>query len=143
MQVVLGRLRLDMRRFVREVAAGGMDALALRLQDARDRVLSEPVHLKVGHELAQLAGDRHVAPRVAEPDRRADVERAWASVGAVHRRVAAKAGIDELADREVDLDGAPSLGQVVAALNRHEPAAGRLRQRPGVPSWVTRSLCPP
>ena len=46
-------------------------------------MLGEPVDLELGHELAQLAGDRDVALRVAEPDRRGDVERALAAASRV------------------------------------------------------------
>ena len=76
MQVVLGRLALDVRRLVREQRARGMDPLALGLEHRRHRMLREPVDLEVGMELAQLLRDRDVAAGVAEPDRRGDVERA-------------------------------------------------------------------
>ena len=69
-QVVLGRLALDVVRLVREKGARRMDPLAARLEHRRDRVLREPVDLEVGMELAQLVGDRGVALCVPEPDRR-------------------------------------------------------------------------
>ncbi len=47
-QVVLGRLGLDVAGLVREQGAGGVDALALRLEHPRDRMLGEPVDLEVG-----------------------------------------------------------------------------------------------
>ena len=62
-----------------------------RFEHARDRVLGEPVDLEVGLQAAQLARDRHVALRVAEPDRRGDEQRARAPVGAVDGRVARRA----------------------------------------------------
>ena len=77
-QVVLVRLGLDVARLAGELRAGGVDPLAARLEHLGDRVLREPVDLEVGVQLAQLVGDRDVAPRVAEPDRRGDVERAAA-----------------------------------------------------------------
>ena len=65
-------------------ALAGMDALAARLEHGRDRMLREPVDLEVGVQLAQLVGDRRVALRVAEADRRGDVERALAARLAAH-----------------------------------------------------------
>ena len=66
-------------RLVREVRARRVDPLAARLEHRGDRVLREPVDLEVGMQLAQLVGDRDVALRVAEADRRGDVERALAA----------------------------------------------------------------
>ena len=66
-------------RLVRQMRARGMDALAARLQHPRHRMLGEPVDLEVGMQLAQLVGDRRVALRVPEADRRGDVERALAA----------------------------------------------------------------
>ena len=60
-QVVLGRLGLDMRGLVGQLGAGGMDALALGFKDARDGVLSEPVDFEVPYQRPQFAGDRNVA----------------------------------------------------------------------------------
>ena len=73
-QVVLRRLALDVVRLVGEGRAGRMDPFAARLEHRGDRVLREPVDLEVGMEPAQLVGDRRVALRVAEADRRGDVE---------------------------------------------------------------------
>ena len=128
-QVVLGRLGLDVLRLVRQVLAAGVDALALALEHARDRVLGEPVDLEPVDELAQLARDRDVALGVAEADRRRDVERALAPVRAVHGRVAPRRAVDELAQREVHLHGLARVRQVAGALDRLEPAAGDLRER--------------
>ena len=58
------------------------------LEHGGDRVLREPVDLEVGDELAQLVRDGDVALRVAEPDRRGDVEGALAA----RRRAASVAG---------------------------------------------------
>ena len=68
-EVVLGGLRLDVARLIGEMGAGGVDALALALKHPGDRVLGQPVDQKVGMQTAQLARDRDVALRVAEPDR--------------------------------------------------------------------------
>ena len=85
LQAVLGGLRFDVGRLVGQVPAGGMDALALRFQHARDRVLGEPVDLEVGVQRPQLAGDRDVAAGMAETDRRADVQRAPPAVRPLDR----------------------------------------------------------
>jgi hypothetical protein len=47
-----------------------MDPLATRLQDGGHGMLREPVDLEVGVQCAQLVGDRDVAARVPETDRR-------------------------------------------------------------------------
>jgi hypothetical protein len=73
LQAVLGGLRFDVGRLVGQVPAGRMDALALRFQHARNRVLGEPVDLELWVQRPQLAGDRDVAAGMAEADRRADV----------------------------------------------------------------------
>ena len=109
-QVVLGGLRLDVLGLVRQMRAGGVDALALGLEHPGDGVLGEPVDLQVGVQRAQLAGDRHVALGVPEPDRRGDEQRAGAAVGAedggVARRARPSEGVlGEVAQRQVDLDG--------------------------------------
>ena len=72
-------------------ALAGMDPLAARLEHRGHRMLGQPVDLEVRVQLAQLVGDRDVAPGVAEPDRRGDVERALAA-GAGASRSAASAG---------------------------------------------------
>jgi hypothetical protein len=68
-QVVFGRLALDVTGFVGQPGTGGVDAFAARRQDPRHRVLGEPVDLEAGMELAQLVGDRDVPLGVPEPDR--------------------------------------------------------------------------
>ena len=136
-QVVLGGLRLDVAGLVGQVGAGGVDALALPLEHPGDRVLGEPVDLQVGFQAAQLAGDRDVALRVAEPDRRGDVEGARPPVGAVDGRVAGRAlppegVLGEVAQRQVDLHRFARVGEVAGAANllelparRAGPARGR------------------
>ncbi len=69
-QIVLGRLGFEVTRLAGEMTARRMDVLALGLQHARDRILREPVDLEIGMQAAKLAGDRHVAAHVPEPDRR-------------------------------------------------------------------------
>ena len=126
-QVVLGRLRLDVAGLVGQVGAGRVDALALALEHPGDRVLGEPVDLQVRLQPAQLAGDRDVALRVAEPDRRGDVERARAAVGPVDGRVARRAlppegVLGEVAQRQVDLDRLARVREVAGAADHLELA---------------------
>ena len=68
-ELVTVGLRLDVARLVRQVPAGGMDALARCLEDARDGILREPVDRQPGAEPAELLHDRQIAPGVAEADR--------------------------------------------------------------------------
>ena len=111
-QVVLGRLALDVARLVGEEGAGRMDPLAARLEHRRHRVLGEPVDLEVGVELAQLVGDRGVALRVAEPDRRGDVERALpARLAARPARAAARAGATKSRSSRFTLTGSRACGK--------------------------------
>jgi hypothetical protein len=80
--------------------------LALALEDPGDRILGQPVDLQIGDERSQLAGDRDVAPRVPQPDRRRDVERsATAAVRALPGPVSVPAEVREVAQLEVEADG--------------------------------------
>src|SRR5262249_40226329 len=73
-QVVLGALALDVSGLVREERAGRMNALTALLEHRGDGMLREPVDLEVRTQRAELVGDRDVALRVPEADRRRDVE---------------------------------------------------------------------
>ena len=73
---VLARLGVDAGGLRGERGAGRVDRLAARLEQRRDRGLGEPLHLEAGNAAAQLAGDRDVAPGVAEADRRRHEQRA-------------------------------------------------------------------
>ena len=128
-QVVLRRLALDVARLVREVGAGGMDPLAPRLQHRRHGMLREPVDLEVGVELAQLVGDRRVALRVPEPDRRGDVERTLPTRLAAHPAARRRGRLDEVPQEQIDLHGIARVRQVAGALDRHEGPARSLRER--------------
>ena len=59
--------------------AGRVNRLARRPQRRRHRILGEPVDLEVGRQPTQLVGDRQVAPNMAEPDRRREVQDAPAT----------------------------------------------------------------
>ena len=80
-------------------------------------------------ELAQLVGDRSVALRVAEPDRRGDVERALAARLAAHPAARGRRRRDEVAQQQVDLDRVASMREVARPLERDELAARRLGER--------------
>ena len=137
-QVVLGRLGLDVVRLVGEVLAGGMDALALGLEHPGHGVLSQPVDLEVRMQLAQLPGDRHVALGVSEPDRRGDVEGALAARAPARPRARRAAGpaeagrldsLGEIAHQQVHLHRIASLRAVARARQAHEGAADQLGER--------------
>ena len=78
-QVMPGRLGLDVAGLVGQVRAGRVDPLAAGLQDPGHRMLGQPVDLEVGVQRAQLPGDGDVPQGVAEADRRGDVEQALAA----------------------------------------------------------------
>ena len=73
-QVVLGRLTLDVPRFAGQKGRGRVDPFGAPPQQFRDRVLGQPVHLEAGPELTQLVGDGQVTAGMAETDGRGNVE---------------------------------------------------------------------
>jgi len=77
-QVVLTGLRRDVRTLVRQVSRRRVHALTPLGEQLGDRVLGQPVDLQVRLQHAQLVGDRDIAPDVAQPDRRGDIQRAAA-----------------------------------------------------------------
>ena len=81
-QVVLRGLGLDVVRLVRKLCARRVDPLSARLEDRGDGMLRKPVDLEIRVQLPQLVGDRDVPSRMAEADRRRDVERALAAAPA-------------------------------------------------------------
>ena len=111
-EVVLRRLALDVVRLVREQRAGGVDPLSARLERRGDRMLREPVDLEVGVQPAQLVCDRHVALRMAEPDRRRDEERALAARPAARPAACGRRRRDEVAQEQVDLHGVAGMRRV-------------------------------
>jgi len=93
-----------------------MDALPFGLEDHRDGVLREPVDLEVGMERAQLAGDRHVPPRMPEADRRGDKQRTPAAAACARPVPWRDPGRDELADQPVDAHWITGLRAVPGAV---------------------------
>ena len=129
-QVVLGGLGLEVPGLVGQPAAGGVHALALGLQHARDRVLRQPVDLQVGVQRAQLARDRDVTARVARA--RSARTRTTPAAAATGRAPTARAGArrrDELAQQPVDLHRIARLRAVAGAV-----AASPARRRSAPPA---------
>ena len=128
-------------------AAGGMDALALGLEDPGDRVLGEPVDLQIGVQSTQLARDRNIALGVPKADRRADEERARATVRAEHGWVAWRAWtlecvLCELAQHQVEADGLAGMLDMSGAFDRHRACRAETRERAGIAWRVIMSRSP-
>ena len=127
-QVVLGALALDVLRLVREQRARGMDPLPTRLEHGGDRVLREPVELEIGVELSELVRDRDVAPRMAEPDRRGDVEGALAPRLAANPAWGGARRGDELAQKEIDRDRVAHVREVPGTFQQRRARLRSARQ---------------
>ncbi len=69
MQIVLGRLRVDVIRFAGKESRGRMDLFTPLVEQPRQRRLGKPVHLQPGAQRSQLVGDGKIATRVAKADR--------------------------------------------------------------------------
>jgi hypothetical protein len=123
-EVVLGRLALDVARLVGQERTGGMDPLAVRLEDLRHRVLGQPVDLEVRVQLAQLVGDGDVALRVAQPDGGGDEEGALPARPPSHpplRRGCRRVDrVDEPLQQQVHLDRVACVGEVPGTFEAHE-----------------------
>ncbi len=75
-QVVVAGLAVDVGGLAGQLGARGVDRLAARVQHGGHGLLRKPLDLEAGHLPPQLVGDRDVAPRVPEADRRGDEQRA-------------------------------------------------------------------
>ena len=139
-QVVLGGLALDVTGLVREIRARGMDPLTACLQHRSHGMLGEPVDLEVGMQLAQLVRDRRISLRVAQADRRRDVEGTFAARPAAHPAAGRLGRGDEVAEQQVDLHRVARMREVTSSLDRHERAGGGLRQRLAPPWRADRVL---
>ena len=131
-QLVLTGFELDVAGFACEPRAQGVDALAMRLQQPRDWVLRQPVHLQLRMQPAQLPRDGDVAAPMAEPDRRGDVERPlrWPRPRrAPSRRRDAKPAVHEVDDQRVALRGIAAERVVAAAGDGDELRPRRRRHR--------------
>ena len=126
-EVVLAGLRRDVRRLVGEPPTGRVDVLTLGFEHGRDGMLGQPVDLDVGTEPLELLGDGDVAPSMAEPDRRREVERplrpaepSCPDLG-VHRH--SRCLLDEVDDQPVD--PAPDRGRGAGGRSRRARRARR------------------
>src|SRR5262245_11779799 len=81
--------------------------LVAGLEQARDRILRQPVHPEVGLKLAQLARDGDVAAAMTKADRRGEVECALLACAARRaftcRRADGEPAIEEIVDQRVRL----------------------------------------
>jgi hypothetical protein len=97
-------------------------------------MLREPIDPDVVDAAAERAGDRDVALRVAEADRRRDVEDALrpapSGTGRPGRGLALEAGLEELAQRVIHLHGLARHRSVARALDRLEPRGSTRRPAP-------------
>ncbi len=129
-QLVLAGLPVEMPRLAGQRGARGMDRLAAALEHRRHRGLGEPLDIQVGDASAQRVGDRDVAPRVAETDRRRDEQRpprtrAGANpAGGTRRRSVHLVG--ERTDQAVDANRVTRLRPMPGAFEGDQPAAGQL-----------------
>ena len=113
------------RGLVGQPARRRVHPLAGVVERPGDRVLGQPVDLQVRVQLAQLVGDRHVAARVAEPDRRGQVERPRGGRARPASQVAAGRSAGAIrstnsADQPVDQHRVARLVPVAAALDEHQ-----------------------
>ena len=130
-ELVLAAPRVDDADLREEAVARGVHALAGGLERATGRLLGEPVDLEAGHARPQLACDREVAARVAQPDRGGDEE---CAAGARDRRRGAAASrrgrrgdaIGEGADAVGDERRLPRRRAVARALEELERPARQL-----------------
>jgi hypothetical protein len=102
-------------------------------------VLGQPVDLQVGHQRAQLFGDRDVTLRVAEPDRGRDVQRPRPPVGTVGGAVAGRTvvvaracALDQASQREVDRHWLARPREMAAVGDCHQLATSCVRENLGV-----------
>ena len=134
-QVVLLALAVDVRRLAGQDSRRRMDPLAAASSTRGHRVLRQPVDLQVRVQLAQLVGDRDVPLRVAEADRRGDVERALRPAQRPRSTCAAAAGTargdrsTKSREEEVGQHRVAGRLDVAAALDVTSVAAGQLGER--------------
>jgi hypothetical protein len=123
-QVVLSRLRLDVRGLAGQVGRCGVDGLAAPFEQLGQRVLGEPVDLDVGTQPPQLVGDGYVAAGVTEPDRRGEVEEPFGAAAGPRppddRGWSAGDLVEQPREGSVHRDRVLDLGEMAAALDDQE-----------------------
>src|ERR1700733_1829064 len=92
-------------------------------------MLSQPVDLHIGVQLAQLVGDRHVPLSVAQTDRRGDVQHAPGTCVAPDPSPGRLRRKREVTQQQVDLDRVTYMRAVARALEQDEVTAGRFGER--------------
>ena len=97
---MLAAFKLDVPCFAGQPRAQGMHPLAAGLQQPRDRILRQPVHLQVRMQLAQFARDGDVAAAMAEADRRRKIEGALLACRAWQSALVAGAAMPSLRSRK-------------------------------------------
>ena len=122
------RLELDVPRLACQVAAGRVNRLAMRLEHSRDRILCEPLDLKVRNAMTKLAGNGHVSTGVAKADRRGHEERPPRPARAPPALGSGPGGQRKVAKSQVDRYGITKVGNVARPLHRQQPAVSQFRQ---------------
>ncbi len=117
-----------------------MNALAGFFEEGGDGVLGQPVDLEIGLQLAKLTGDGEIAARMAEADRRGEIERALAPChGAAARdrfRVdAPRRAVDEIADQPVHQHGIPRQRNMAGSRQGDERCADDVRDQLALGVW--------
>src|SRR5437660_321102 len=103
-----------------------MNPLAPSLEQLGHRMLRQPVDLQVRLQFSQLIGDGNVALRMAEANRRRDVQR---SPTARHRAPPGAdlaRALDEFADKQVNLDRIAGIWRMCGSVQGDHRSAGSL-----------------
>src|SRR5882724_1945911 len=119
-----------MLRLACEPRAEGMDALTVRLEQARHRILGQPVHLQVWMQFAQFPGDGDVSAPVPKPNGRGEIERPFGIARSASRSRGngrTEHPIEEIDDQGVALCWEAPEWIVTATRDGHEFGAGSLR----------------
>jgi hypothetical protein len=106
-ELVPHRFARPVRGLAREPPARRMNGFALPLEHACDRILRQPLNLKLRRDRTQLTGDREVTVDVAEADRRGNEQSAAA---------AAASGASTENPRRAQVETDPPDGPVADAL---------------------------
>jgi hypothetical protein len=125
-QIMLCRFAFNMAGFVGQEPACWMNVFITGLQDCGNRMLGEPIDLKIRMELAQLVGDGDVTLGVAQSNGGGDVEGSLASGPAAHPTLWGRRRFDEIAKEQVDLDWIAKVGGVARAFQQDQLGAGVL-----------------
>ena len=123
MKIVLARFQFDVTRLACQTCAERMDTFAAGIEQARDGILCQPVHLQVGVMLAQFAGDGDITPSMPKADRRGQIQCALGPFGSARRRLRrgdAEPAIQKIHDQGIAFCRDAAKRVVAAARDRHE-----------------------